>query len=241
MKDLFEREEEILKSAVSYADTICGTDVCSLEEYQKLVKEYGRILRQLKRVTKVTDKTAVELNEDKLELLNKVHIDELTGIYNRRFFDEELEKSYNFCCENETGLGVLMLDVDFFKKYNDTYGHDAGDECLRRIARTIYEESESQDGFAARYGGEEFVIVVRSVTPCSLQMLAEGILDAIRQLGIPHQNNADRNIVTISIGGFCKDASGSMASREYVKCADKALYRSKQTGRDRYTWYEEEE
>lgn len=241
MIDLFATEEQVLAKANSYIAENCEKDTCSIEDYQKLTKEYARILKQLRRMTKVSDKTTVELNQDKITLLCKIHIDELTGMYNRRFFDTELLNAVEHCHENQVKLGILMLDVDFFKQYNDTYGHSAGDECLRLISKTIRNEVEATNGFAARFGGEEFVVVIKDIQSDPLKSLAEGILKAIQQLNIPHKKNQDRKVVTISIGGFCGMVANGTDCKDYVEHADVALYQSKQLGRNRYTLYVKDE
>lgn len=235
MKDLFDREQKVLEQAFLYLESLSDGGDCEKSKYAELIKEYGRILKLIRSVTRVSDKTAIELHADKIMLLGKVQFDGLTEIYNRRYFDEELHRLFTEGICQQNTLGLLMLDVDFFKLYNDTYGHSMGDECLREIAHTL-EESVSEDlGFVARYGGEEFVIVLPGADVDAVQNMAERILKRIKLLNIPHQKNENRGIVTISIGGVCVKPSKNHDEKAYVECADKALYQSKQRGRDCYT------
>lgn len=240
MKDLFEREAEILEYAKAYGEACSEQDNCSVEEFKKLTKEYGRLLKLLRRVTRVSDMTTVELNADKNKLLDKVNIDELTQIYNRRFFETTTKKIFQECQDSGACLGVFMLDVDFFKQYNDTYGHGQGDECLRRIAKSIHEIISQEEGFVARYGGEEFAVVISDIEEKAMKKIAEDILENVRKLRMEHIKNSDKKIVTISIGGCCIRPNQYKEYKEGVCVADEGLYLSKQNGRDRYTLYKRE-
>lgn len=235
MIDLFDREQEILNQALCYLESTENEEYCDRKMFAKLVKEYERILKLAKRVTWVSDKTTVELNADKMKLLDKVNLDGLTGIYNRQYFDEELKNTIRNCVENQDILGVMMLDVDYFKLFNDTYGHSSGDDCLRKISKVLEDSVPKNFGFAARYGGEEFVIVLPGADETEMCKTAEIILDNINGLKIPHKKNSSKGCVTISIGGVCIEHVSEKDKDKYINCADTALYQSKQSGRDRFT------
>lgn len=233
MEDLFEREQSVLDDAVSRIEK--GT-ACSLELYAALANEYRRLLKQLRRITKISDKTTVDLNTSKLDLLDKVHFDEMTGIYNRRFFDEKLcGLLYGLAC-NSGELSVLMIDVDFFKNYNDTYGHAKGDDCLRLVAQTICACMTGEDQFVARYGGEEFVVVLPNTDENGAQRMSLWILENIRACGIPHENNDVATVVTVSLGSTTGVVNSSHTIQDYIRIADRALYQSKQNGRNQSTF-----
>jgi len=230
MDDLFAPEQKILDSALLYADEQNDG------KYRELAKEYGRLLKQLRRATKVSDRTTTCLNVSKLDLLDKVHFDVLTGIYNRRFLDESLERIIKSISRSGGTLGVLILDVDYFKRYNDTYGHGEGDICLRVVAQTIAETLFRADDFVARYGGEEFCVVLPDTDENGARLMAGKIIENIRAKNIPHEKNEAADCVTVSIGVTTGEVTHTQKGDDYIKQADKALYQSKQNGRNRYTY-----
>ena len=159
-------------------------------------------------------------------------IDGLTEIPNRREFDRVLEIEWLRAIRSEDPLSLLMLDVDNFKLYNDGYGHDAGDECLRQVALTIQATTRRSADFAARYGGEEFVCVLPDTDRAGAVALADAIRRNVELLNIPHEfANSDR-IVTISTGVATFVASARKSPVELVKAADTALYQAKEAGRN---------
>jgi diguanylate cyclase (GGDEF)-like protein len=162
-------------------------------------------------------------------------IDALTGIYNRRFLEENLERTIKALSRSESKLSILMLDVDYFKKYNDTYGHNMGDTCLKAVADTLAKSVVRSDDFVARYGGEEFVVVLPNADEQGAKKVAERLLRNIRTLNIPHEKNDAASFVTVSIGGATNIVNHSHTVDHYFKRADEALYKSKQDGRNRYT------
>ncbi|MCL1848506.1 MAG: diguanylate cyclase [Clostridiales bacterium] len=167
--------------------------------------------------------------------LNQIHLDALTGIHNRRYFDEHLPALIKLLSRSNGSLSLMMIDVDNFKKYNDTYGHHEGDKCLRAVAETLSSCVTRASDFVARYGGEEFVVVLPNTDEGGARLVAEKMLESVRARSIPHQANDAASCVTISIGitSVCVDHSRS--GEEYVKQADEMLYQSKQNGRNRYT------
>jgi len=169
------------------------------------------------------------------EFLNMTIIDQLTGIYNRRYLDGHLKKIIRHLSRNIANISLLMIDIDYFKKYNDTYGHDAGDTCLRTVASALSQCITREDDFIARYGGEEFVIVLPNTDMNGVQVVVEKILEKMRECNIPHKANDAASHVTVSIGGTTAIVKYFHNGSEYIKCADKALYESKQNGRNRYT------
>ena len=161
-------------------------------------------------------------------------IDSLTQIPNRRFFEEFLAKQWLNSQKTQESLCIILCDVDFFKKYNDTYGHQAGDLCLKKVAKVISKAVRSQD-LAARYGGEEFVVVLPNATTEIATMVAQRICDRLRELQIPHSSSQVSEFVSISCGIASTSGSSPVSSSEYlVAFADNALYLAKEQGRDRY-------
>ena len=130
-------------------------------------------------------------------------------------------------------LGVVMIDVDHFKLYNDTYGHQAGDECLREVAGTLKDFTRRPGDLAARYGGEEFVLILTNNTPQQARIVAERVRDKILALGIPNQRSSHGN-VTASLGVASMVPTAQATGPEVLLlAADQALYRAKRTGRNR--------
>jgi methyl-accepting chemotaxis protein len=163
-------------------------------------------------------------------------IDQVTGIYNRRYLDGSLKKLIKLHSRTGGSLSVLMIDIDYFKKYNDTYGHDAGDGCLREIASILSECVIREDDFIARYGGEEFAAVLPNTDENGARLVAEKFLEKVRERNIPHKTNDAAAYVTVSIGVTTGIINHLQHGSDYIKAADKALYESKKNGRNRYTF-----
>ena len=164
------------------------------------------------------------------------NIDVLTGIYNRRYIEESLKRVINTVSRAGGAISFLMIDVDFFKKYNDTYGHGKGDSCLKAVANALAQSLFREEDFVARYGGEEFVVVLPYCDERGAHKVANRMLQNIRDCAIPHEKNEVASCVTVSIGVTTGNAEHTRSENDYIKRADEALYMSKQTGRDKYTF-----
>lgn len=241
MDDLFAREQQILNDAFNHVNDVKNGMPGDPEAFETLAREYGKLLKQLRIVTKMSDKTAVSLNSSNLDLLDKLHYDVLTGIHNRRFLDETLKRVIKSLSRSGGILSVLMIDVDFFKKYNDTYGHNMGDICLKAIAGALAGSISRPDDFVARYGGEEFVIILSNADEKGARVISDKVLKNVRALNIPHAKNDAASCVTVSVGATTGKAKHMQSGSDYIQQADKALYMSKRGGRDRYTFISLEE
>ncbi|WP_170298682.1 GGDEF domain-containing response regulator [Massilia eburnea] len=168
-------------------------------------------------------------------LLKRVaHSDGLTGLKNRRTFDEELERDWKECARTGWPLSVIMIDIDYFKQYNDNYGHLAGDACLRRVASVIHAALCRPSDCAARYGGEEFTCLLPSTDFKGALSVAENIRSCISALAIAHRDGATAaQIVTASIGVASCYPSADAGWLDLLAAADHQLYRAKDSGRDR--------
>ncbi|CAM6053332.1 unnamed protein product [Sphagnum tenellum] len=177
--------------------------------------------------------TRAMLETANLRLMIQAGEDALTGLYNRRFFDEVLNTQFYHARREQTNLSVMMIDVDCFKKYNDTYGHVAGDECIRRVSEAIKKSLLRPNDLAARYGGEEFAVIAPGADEPGSINLADRIRQAVEDLHIEHTGNP-YGIVTISVGVYSavpsRDATTSAI--DFVTSADSALYRAKESGRN---------
>lgn len=173
----------------------------------------------------------------KTDLLEEIAMyDGLTSIPNRRFFDERLEDEYLRAKRNGLPLGIIMMDIDHFKHFNDNYGHGEGDECLRKVARTISYVLARPADMVARYGGEEFVILLPETDSRGAGIVAEAVRAAVESLGIPHEYSPVADVVTISLGVSNSESQDPSANKTFLlKRADDALYQSKKNGRNRVT------
>lgn len=167
---------------------------------------------------------------------DKIYIDPLTGIYNRRFFDENLGSIVQNLSRSSGSLSMMMIDIDFFKIFNDTYGHSEGDRCLQMIAGTLSRGILRTNDFIARYGGEEFIVVLPNTEQEGACMLANKFLDNVRALKIPHKESSVADCVTISIGVATGTVHHMQTGEDYIKLADEMLYISKRKGRNRFTF-----
>jgi len=234
--DIFSDEQKIYDDAILYLTELKDGAMADTDQYKSIVKEYGRLLKQMRRVTKLSDRTADGLNESRNDLLDKVHVDVLTGIYNRRYMEDSLIRIIKSLSRSGSTLSVMMVDVDFFKKYNDTYGHSEGDICLKIVAESIAGSLLRADDFVARYGGEEFAVILPSTDASGARVVAGKIVENIRARNILHEKSDAADHVTLSIGVTTGLAGKNQTGDDYLKQADKALYQSKQNGRDRYTY-----
>jgi diguanylate cyclase (GGDEF)-like protein len=169
------------------------------------------------------------------KLFEQINYDSLTGIYNRRYFDENIKRIIRSLSRSGGVLSLMMVDVDHFKKYNDTYGHRKGDDCLKIIA-AVLQKTLRADDFVARYGGEEFVIVLPNTDADDAHIVANRLLECIRNCDIPHAASDVTSCVTISIGVTTGCVDQTQSWRDFVERADELLYEAKQSGRNKYAF-----
>lgn len=170
------------------------------------------------------------------KLSREAVVDGLTGVYNRKYFDQKLRAELERAQRGQTPVSLLMLDVDSFKAYNDTYGHPAGDRVLIAIADAVREQVNRATDVLARYGGEEFAAVLPASDKLGGQVIAEKIRRAVEALGIPHSASTVGQHVTVSIGVACLDARMHCTAPELLELADRALYDAKRNGRNQVRW-----
>lgn len=180
--------------------------------------------------------------EEKLKISNKTLArlstqDSLTGIANRRKFDHYLESKWKSLAEVHESISLILLDIDFFKSYNDTYGHQKGDRCLTRVATIIKESVKRSTDLVARYGGEEFAIVLAQCDSKSAMDIAEDIRRNIELQQIQHESSDVANIVTVSVGVATLVPSSQYNLSQLIDHADEALYNAKRQGRNRVIFF----
>jgi two-component system chemotaxis family response regulator WspR len=173
------------------------------------------------------------LLEANLELQRLTSSDGLTGIANRRHFDEHLELEWRRAAREQSDISLLMIDVDYFKAYNDSFGHLQGDEALRQVARVITESAGRPADLAARYGGEEFSLILPNTMAQGGRLIAEVLRQKIEEKGTPHTTPASDSVLTVSIGVATLVPRVDEPSVHLVQMADQSLYEAKRAGRNR--------
>jgi two-component system, chemotaxis family, response regulator WspR len=174
-----------------------------------------------------------KLMEINVELQRLTNVDGLTGLSNRRYFNEYMDAQWRLAAREHAPLSVLMIDVDSFKPYNDTYGHLAGDEVLKAIASAMQSSFVRPTDLTARFGGEEFVVVLPATPAVSLPALGERLRHNVEALRIPHSGATVGGIVTISIGGATRTSENDKPFLPLIEAADTALYEAKKSGKNR--------
>lgn len=173
-----------------------------------------------------------QLLDTNLVLQRLMNSDGLTGLSNRRHFDEYMELEWRRSLREQSQLSLLMIDVDYFKTYNDTFGHLEGDEALRKVAAAIREASARPSDLPARYGGEEFALVLPNTTQGGARLMAEKLRMTVEALKIPHISPREGSSLTISIGLSTITPTAGSNCRELISAADKGLYLAKNNGRN---------
>ncbi|WP_184594952.1 response regulator [Pseudomonas nitroreducens] len=173
-----------------------------------------------------------QLLETNLVLQRLMNSDGLTGLSNRRHFDEYLEMEWRRGVREQTQLSILLIDVDHFKAYNDTFGHVQGDEALRQVAAAIRGNCSRPSDLPARYGGEEFVMVLPNTSPGGARLLAEKLRRSVQELNISHELPAPGAPLTVSVGVATLIPQNGQACRQLIELADQALYNAKHGGRN---------
>lgn len=160
-------------------------------------------------------------------------LDGLTAIANRRRFDEFIDLEWRRALRSATPMSLIMIDVDFFKTYNDTYGHQSGDDCLKRVANGLNTALNRPGDLAARYGGEEFAVVLAGTHPAGAAAVAEALRSRVEGLDIPHAGSPVSDRVTISLGVASMVPGRESSPADLISKADRALYEAKRGGRNR--------
>ena len=162
-----------------------------------------------------------------------VYVDGLTGVRNRRGFDEQLAREWGRAVREGSALSVLMLDVDFFKRYNDHYGHQAGDACLRSLATFLRQAVKRPGDLVARYGGEEFACLLPGTSLEGAMAVAQQLGAGVESLGLAHAASSVSPVVTVSVGVCCARGTEPGSAEALLRAADEQLYLAKETGRNR--------
>lgn len=232
---------EVIKHLKEHEDTgqvpvIFVTSLNATEE-----EEHGLRLGAVDYITKPFSPPIVKMRVrnhlrfmHQFKLLDQLaHLDGLTEIPNRRRFEEVFKKEINRAARNNTPISLAMADVDYFKQYNDYYGHGMGDNTLQEVAHALRNSLKRPGDLAARYGGEEFVLVLPETDMASASTVAERALEAVAALKIPHLHSSVAEHVSISIGVATKLPGDDLHPESILKKADQNLYKAKANGRNR--------
>jgi diguanylate cyclase (GGDEF)-like protein len=167
----------------------------------------------------------LKLINQKLEMLSST--DSLTGLLNRRKFDEDLTKEWETCKRHSIPITVIMIDIDCFKRFNDNYGHQVGDDCIVKVAQVLLNTVKRSSDIAARYGGEEFIIALPHMEKEKAYNFSEHIRKEIEALQIQHENSSVKDYITVSLGTCTVIPSNDISITDFINTADKALYKAK--------------
>lgn len=237
MATVFFQEEMILRKA----EEILGNGEIETQKdkllYENLLQEYNNLLIQMKRVIRISDKIGGQLSSVLHSIDEMAKIDYLTNLYNRRYFDELLDREWGNAIKIGSHLSVLMMDVDRFKCYNDTYGHLEGDKTLQKITQAMQEALKEKFSFIARYGGEEFVVLLPDTNFEEAKAFGDKVRLAVKNLNIIIDKEKSNESVTISVGIASNEDKSIKCAKDLIDCADKALYCAKELGKNRvYVW-----
>ena len=225
-----------IKSRKSQEFEICIADECYSLATSPLmtIVGSGAVVGHFRNITlrKQAERKLEELNRKLSEAAN---IDGLTQIANRRAFDTQLLKEWSRLKRSQNCLSLVLIDIDYFKKYNDHYGHSAGDDCLKQVASALKSAVLRPVDLAARYGGEEFVLLLPETPLEGALAVAQRAAEAVAELRLAHHKSDVSDYVTISQGAACIAPVEDLTPIDLINLADKALYMSKEQGRNRYT------
>ncbi len=202
---------------------IIGMGICYIIEHRERTMFLQRLLLDI-------DKSEQELLNQDLARLSR--LDALTGLANRRHFSERLTMEWKRCMREKKPLSVILLDIDFFKQYNDCYGHLSGDHCLVQVAKALKQEASRPAELVGRYGGEEFILLYPNVDAQQIKNTLVRIQQRIIDLGIPHQGSSIAKVVSASLGAATTIPIKSLNPEKLISAADQMLYKSKESGRN---------
>ena len=198
-----------------------------------------RLLEEQAELLELKVKELIDLRNDNSRLENLSYHDGLTGIANRRSFDQYIEKAWKNSIRANSALSLIMIDIDSFKLYNDNYGHLKGDDCLINVAQTLAASIKRPMDFVARYGGEEFIFVLPDTDSEGALKVAHDIKKNIENMAIPHEFSIVSKYVTVSQGVVTTYPSMEDKLEEFIHKSDQAMYRSKELGRNLISVYDE--
>ena len=221
------------QQSVDQAFEVGATDYITKPIHWAVLRRRVRRLIQQSQLYRQLENTNQKLEEVNQMLQRLALVDGLTQVANRRCFDETLIHEWQRISRESGLLSLIFVDIDYFKRYNDTYGHLAGDTCLKQVAQAISKAVRRPADLVARYGGEEFVVLLPGTPLAGANQVAETIKAAMKKLDLAHSSSPLGKKMTLSLGISCLDPSQDNSPMTLIKLADKALYLAKERGRDR--------
>jgi diguanylate cyclase (GGDEF)-like protein len=221
------------QQSVDQAFEVGATDYITKPIHWALLRRRVRRLIQQSQLYRQLENTNQKLEEVNQMLQRLALVDGLTQVANRRCFDETLIHEWQRISRESGLLSLIFVDIDYFKRYNDTYGHLAGDACLKQVAQAISKAVHRPADLVARYGGEEFVVLLPGTTLAGANQVAETIKAAMKKLDLTHSSSPLGEKMTLSLGISCLNPNQHNSPITLIKLADKALYLAKESGRDR--------
>lgn len=210
-----------MRTTGELSDIKIHTHIYEIDEF---TKSFNAFIKQMKRY------------QNKLK--NESNTDGLTGLNNRRYFDKRFDEIWRSCTRSKVSLGIIIMDIDYFKRYNDHYGHQQGDDALKLVAKQLSKHSRRANETLARYGGEEFILIIEGISKDSINEYLDSLIEHIRLLNIEHIQSQISKCLTISCGACLIEKTGPWMKGKKetaLKQADENLYQAKADGRNRYT------
>ncbi|HEB56268.1 MAG TPA: diguanylate cyclase [Gammaproteobacteria bacterium] len=207
--------------------------VTSLNKFKHDLKEkHDNIIVLNKNLEKTVQKRTLALTEKQKQLEKLATHDPLTDLYNRRKFDELFDQQWHYTERNSTNFSLAIIDIDYFKNYNDNYGHEKGDEVLKQVARALVDSVKRPQDSISRFGGEEFVLLLPEIDMRGFRHVLQNVKDNINKLNIIHEKSVVSNKLTVTIGGVLGIPSQENSQQHFFAEADKNLYHGKKHGRN---------
>ena len=236
---IFSRENQVIGKAETLATQEEYADNSLLQAYVDLLSEYKKLFHQTQRLVKMSDRMQHSLNmlnaelQEHKEILSRMsYVDGLTSVANRRRFDECLDSEWKRALRDGSPLALIIIDLDYFKQFNDNYGHGAGDECLIQVAQALDRTVKRPGDLFARFGGEEFAVLLPKTDYDGALRVASKLQNSIEHLAIRHEYSAIAKFVTVSIGVALMVPRAENTLQQLIEEADKQLYAAKRAGRN---------
>lgn len=235
---IFTSEHQVMETAKMLLDQRKFDSEADCENYRLLYEEYKNLVKQTTKLVHMADRVQLELRKLAKELEKASQVDVMTSIYNRMFFMKTCENEWKSAIRTGIPLALLMIDVDFFKEYNDTYGHVKGDKCLQRVAKQLCCDAKRPRDAVGRYGGDEFAVLLPETDTAGAGVIAANIVKNIYGLNIAHEGSERHRKVTLSVGVTAIAPKQDDSLESLFQQADLALYRAKTDGRNCFRIYE---